>query len=59
MLKVGYNGVWLYEISLQQPKSLNRRTLEYKDFYNNALEIFKGNKPTALGKRIDNLGFWP
>ena len=58
LMKTGYNGVWMYEISLSESTTINRRKLEYSDFYNNALEIFNGNKPTPIGTRKENLGFW-
>lgn len=58
LMETGYNGVWMYEISMSESTTINRRKLEYKDFYNNALEIFKGNKPTPIGTRKENLGFW-
>lgn len=58
LLKCGYNGVWLYEIGLNAPNTIDRRKLEFKDFYNNAAEIFGGQKPTPIGKRFDNLGMW-
>lgn len=54
----GYNGVWLYELGLMPPKTINRRILTYTDYYNNAKEIMSGKKPTAIGKKIENLGFW-
>ena len=56
--EVNYDGVWLYEIGFEQPKTLNRRVLEYKDFYENAQTLFGGKIPEPIGKRIENLGFW-
>ncbi len=51
LIKCGYNGPWLYEISLESPETILRgKDLTYKDFVNNATEIFNGKKPTALGK---------
>ena len=51
LLTAGYSGMWLYEVGFKPGSDIDRRELEYKDFYNNAIEIFKGNKPTAIGKR--------
>jgi len=56
--EINYNGVWLYELGLYPPKSIVRRNLKYEDLYNNAFEILNNKKPTPIGKRIDNLGFW-
>lgn len=58
LMSKGYDGVWMYELGLNPPKSITRRDLNYKDFYKNAKEIFEGKKPTPIGKRIENLGFW-
>lgn len=58
LLNVGYNGVWMYEINLEPRNTINRRILEFKDFYNNATEIFGGKKPTPIGEKIKNLGMW-
>ena len=55
---ISYNGIWLYEVSLNKPLTIVRRELKLDDFYNNANEIFYGQKVTAIGKRIENLGFW-
>lgn len=46
---VGYNGVWLYELSLNGAKSADRgRPLTLRDFRRNADEIFAGKKPTIV-----------
>lgn len=59
LLEKGYAGPWLYEISLDpNPKTIDRRRLEFRDFYNNAMEIFEGKKPTPIGKPKENLGMW-
>jgi len=58
LMKIGYNGAWMYEIGLNPSKTIERRVITFKDFYNNAMEIFGGNNPTPIGKRIENLGFW-
>ncbi len=54
----GYNGVWLYEVSMLPYNTIERRKLTYKDFYNNAIEIMSGKKPTPIGKRADGLTSW-
>ncbi|MBE6731404.1 MAG: sugar phosphate isomerase/epimerase [Ruminococcaceae bacterium] len=51
LLAVGYNGMWLYELGFKPETTIDRRDLDYKDFYNNAMEIFGGKNPTAIGKR--------
>ena len=56
--EIGYTGPWLYEVNLDPPKSIIRRQLTYKDFVENALSIFGGTVPEAIGKPIENLGFW-
>ena len=59
LLEKGYRGPWLYEIGLEpNPKTIDRRTLEFSDFYNNAMEIFEGKTPTPIGKPKENLGMW-
>ena len=52
LCRVGYTGPWLYEIGLLPPKTIERRPLEFTDFYNNAMEIMTGKKPTPIGKRL-------
>lgn len=51
LLAKGYKGPWLYELGFNPSDSIDRRVLNYKDFYNNAIEIFEGKNPTAIGKR--------
>jgi len=59
LIEKGYRGPWLYEISLvPNPKTMDRRTLEFSDFYNNAMEIFEGKQPTPIGSPKENLGMW-
>jgi len=59
LLEKCYTGPWLYEISLEpNVKTIDRRTLEFSDFYNNAMEIFEGKCPTPVGKPKENLGMW-
>ncbi len=46
----GYNGVWMYELRLEAPKTISRpRDLTLKDIYNNAQAVFNGEKITPLG----------
>ena len=57
--KAGYNGIWLYEISLCAPKSIHRsRDLTYSDFTRNAAEIFSGQKPTVFSVPAEGLKAW-
>ena len=56
--EVGYEGVWLYEVGFAPEKSISRRLLTCKDFVENARSIFRGETPDAIGKPIENLGFW-
>lgn len=45
LIKIGYDGPWLYEIHLETPKTITRsRDLVFSDFYENAMQIFE-NKP--------------
>lgn len=46
----GYQGIWLYEISLACPFTIVRdRDLTFDDFRQNALSIFAGQTPRAIG----------
>lgn len=57
--EVNYNGVWLYEISLQCPKTIFRaRDLTCEDFVRNANELFAGKNPTVLSTPKPNIGMW-
>lgn len=48
--EVGYNGVWMYELRLEAPKTILRpRDLTFEDIYNNAQTIFRGEAPLPLG----------
>lgn len=54
---IGYNGIWLYEISFICPPSIIRnRDLTCEDFAKNASELFAGKTPTVFSKHIPNLG---
>ena len=57
--EVGYNGVWLYEISARCPNSIIRdRDLVCEDFVRNAKELFAGKTPTVFSSPKPNLGYW-
>jgi sugar phosphate isomerase/epimerase len=59
LISSGYSGAWLYEVSKTTPNTIIRpHELSFSDYYNNALEIFEGNPPTAIGTPIKNLGMW-
>lgn len=48
---IGYNGVWLYELSLDGAKMVDRgRPLTFQDFRRNADEIFTGQPLTVITK---------
>lgn len=54
--ELNYSGVWLYEIDLNAPWTINRsRRLELNDFVNNAKSVFAGEKPSYLGTPKENL----
>ncbi len=60
LVKAGYDGPWLYEVSFDAPWSIKRdRDLTPGDFVRNANEIFRGEKPIPVGKPIEILSFWP
>lgn len=47
--KIGYNGVWMYELQLESPKTLTRsRTLTFNDIVRNAHEIFANEHITRI-----------
>ena len=47
--KVGYQGVWLYEINFEAPATLSRsRKLNCEDFARNAAELFAGKELTRI-----------
>lgn len=46
---VGYNGVWMYEVGLGNPRTLTRsRNLTFEDFVKNAKEVFEGKEITRF-----------
>jgi sugar phosphate isomerase/epimerase len=58
---VGYDGPWLYEISLEtNPKTIDRdRDLIYSDFADNYAEIMSGNAPKGVGQGKEDLPMFP
>ena len=57
--KAGYEGVWMYEISPQCPKTIYRdRDLTCADFARNAKELFTGESPTVFSRHKEKLGMW-
>lgn len=49
--KIGYNGAWMYEVSFKASNTIERRMLSYSDFYDNAMSLFGGITPEAVGRR--------
>ncbi len=50
--RVGYNGVWMYEVNLITPDTIEReRPLTFCDLKENAECIFSGKNPEAFGHR--------
>jgi len=57
--EVGYQGLWLYEISMTTPDSILReRVLTHADFVKNANELFSGKPLTVFGTPKPNLPSW-
>lgn len=57
--EVGYEGPWLYELGLNDPKTIVRpRRLTYADFGKNAHTLFAGQKPVPVGTPVEGLGMW-
>lgn len=57
--EVHYDGVWLYEISFECPKTILRdRLLTCNDFSENAKSLFKQKSPAVFSKPKPNLGMW-
>lgn len=56
---IGYNGAWLYEISLGCPWTIKRpRDLTYEDFYRNAMELFENKPLTIFSTPVLDLKKW-
>ncbi len=59
LLKAGYNGPWLYEISFEAPTSIKReRNLTCEDFRRNTDEIFSNSPLTVFSAHVSCLGYW-
>ena len=57
--EIGYNGIWLYEINMDAPKTIIRpRRLTPDDFIRNANEVFENKKLTVISTPKENLGYW-
>ncbi len=56
--KANYKGVWMYEVDMAPRKTIDRRMLTYKDFYDNAKTIFEKRQPKPIGTPKKNLGMW-
>jgi sugar phosphate isomerase/epimerase len=46
--KVGYDGVWMYEVGFRSKTIERSRLLTFNDFYENAREIFEGRTPKRI-----------
>lgn len=50
--RIGYNGVWMYEVNLITPDTISReRPLTFRDLRENAECILSGNRPAPFGQR--------
>lgn len=57
--EIGYQNVWLYEINLEAPWTIQRpRALTYSDFYNNAQELFENKPLTRFSTPVEGLKAW-
>ena len=57
--EINYSGIWLYEINMDQPKTIIRdRRLTVEDFQRNAREVFENKEITVFSTPKENLGFW-
>lgn len=52
MEQANYQGVWMYELGFNAPKSIDRRVLTWQDFADNARTIFAKKQPAAIGKSL-------
>ncbi len=56
LIKVGYNGPWMYELGFKAPKSIKRdRDLTALDFAENAKAIFENKTPKNISTRYEKL----
>ena len=59
LTEIGYQGPWIYELSLVCPKTILRdRSLCHADLMLNAEELFSGKTPTVISQPKPNLGWW-
>ena len=59
LTEIGYQGPWMYELSLVCPKTILRnRTLCHADLMRNAQELFDGKTLTVISQPKPNLGWW-
>ena len=59
LAEIGYEGPWMYELSLACPKTILRdRSLCHADLALNAKELFSGKSPTVISQPKPNLGWW-
>lgn len=59
LLELKYDGVWMYEISMEMPKTIIReRDITFEDFARNAKEIFENKPLTTFSKHKEVLGMW-
>lgn len=57
--EVEYDGIWLYEIDMECPRTIIRpRRLTVGDFQKNAEEVFKNKEITVFSTPKENLGYW-
>jgi len=53
LARIGYSGVWMYEVSPIAPDTIVReKPLTYADYTRNAHCIFAGKPPAAFGQRV-------
>lgn len=50
--EANYQGVWMYELGFNPPKSIDRRVLTWQDFGDNARTIFAKQQPAAIGRSL-------
>lgn len=58
LCEIGYSGVWMYELGFAPEKTILRRMLTPRDFHENAVSIFSGQKPAPIGIPVDGLTGW-
>ena len=48
--EANYQGVWMYEVGFEPPKTIDRRVMTWQDFADNARAVLNGKTPPLLGK---------